>query len=69
VKVGDLVRFRVDYPSGHPYGVGMIVGYSEDMSHPPVRQSGENILWRVLWAGWMEGWIRTDQLRVIDESG
>jgi hypothetical protein len=65
MKVGDLVRFGEDYPQGLIYGVGMIVGYSEDMSHPPVRQSGENVLWSVLFAKRRRGWLRTDQLKVI----
>jgi|LWDU01.1.fsa_nt_gi hypothetical protein len=71
MKVGDLVRFGEDYPDGNPYGVGMIVGWStvgyhKDMSH----QIDENfILWRVLFAKRFQGWIRTDQLRVIHEGG
>jgi hypothetical protein len=67
MKVGDLVRFGADYPSGRKYGVGMIVGCSEDMSGD-CHLSGMTVLWKVLFAIRMHGWIRSDQLRVIDES-
>ena len=75
MKIGDLVMFGADYPSGHSCGVGMIVGYSKDMPYARDMSRGRRIgrrrqeCWRVLFGKRMQNGISTNQLEVISESG